>query len=124
VFYQRSPLNHRDDVDDVILLFTDGHPSTLKCHKLEEIGPLLRLVDGNSTELKEKNVTIIGVAAGQKSVRQKFTHFIKNWTTLVFETDWSNENLENLTNTIVDPLCGNPTRKYLFMIEKNECGDN
>ena len=120
MFYQRSPLNHRDDVDDVILLFTDGQPTA----RAKDLESLLRLVSGNSTELKGKNVTIIGVAAGQKSVRQKFTHFIKNWTTLVFETDWSNENLENLTNTIVDPLCGNPTRKYLFMIEKNECGDN
>jgi hypothetical protein len=111
MFSQRSPLNHRNDVEDVILLFTDGHPTTRKLFKPKDLGPLLQLVSGNSTELKVKDVTIIGVVAGQQQVRRNFTHFVKNWTTSVFETDWNNT-LENLANTIVDPLCGNPTGKY------------
>ena len=112
MFSKRSPLNHRDEVEDVILLFTDGHPTS----RAKDLEPLLRLVSGNSTELKGKNVTIIGVAAGQQQVRRDFIHFIKNWTSSVFETEMNELDLKILANSIMDPLCGNAPRKYWFMI--------
>ncbi len=84
MFIERSPFNHRGNVDDVILLFTDGNPNpedkqTRKANKYSKI-------------LKNRNITITGLAAGVPDEVEKFKHNIKKWATspqLVFEAELS-----------------------------------
>ena len=98
VFSKKSPFNYRGDVDDVILLFTDGNPNpedeqTSKANKYSKI-------------LKTRNVTIAGLAAGVPDEVEKFKHNIKKWTTspqLVFEAELGQ--LDTVISKLVKASC-------------------
>ena len=63
---KKSPQNGRENADDVILLFTDGKPNA------ENTTQEIIDADKYSKILKnEKNVKIIGVAAGDISLYRK-----------------------------------------------------
>ncbi len=85
LFSERSPSNHRGDVDDVILLFTDGNPNPTDTQ--------MPLANKYAKILKSRNVTIVGLAAGVPDDVVKFKHNIQRWATspqLVFEAELNN----------------------------------
>ena len=69
VFSERSPSNHRGDVDDVILLFTDGNPNPTDTQ--------MPLANKYAKILKSRNVTIVGLAAGVPDEVVKFKQISK-----------------------------------------------
>jgi glutaredoxin-related protein len=103
VFSKRSPFNHRDDVDDVVLLFTDGRPKpedeqTAMANKFAQI-------------LKNRNVTIIGLAVRVPGKVEEFKPNIERWATspqLVYEAKI--DNLDNVISKLVQASC-NETRE-------------
>ena len=110
MFWKKSPGNNRDDVEDVILLFTDGRP--------EVDGPApkaeaeIQKANYYSDKLKEKNVKIVGVAAGQPDQIASFIGNIKQWAThpsLVIKTGLKaleiEKNVKTLVESLVIPLC-------------------
>ena len=103
-----SPGNYRADVPDVVLLFTDGEPirrpgENAFGDKYKNAGYGLLgeglLAKDRAQSLKDKNVTVIGLAVGVKS-KEKLREFgenIKNWTT---EGKYFERNKYNLTSVI------------------------
>ena len=104
MFRRKSPRNDRIDVEDVILLFTDGHPEGTDSQD--------EIADANkySKILKnERNIKIIGVAAGDVS---KYRHYIESWASspnLVFETGLTKlevpKHVDDLVEQLKGPLC-------------------
>ena len=104
MFSRKSPRNDRENVEDVILLFTDGKP--------EANDPKAEIAEADkySKILKnEKNIKIIGVAAGNVS---SYRSNIQGWASspnLVFETGLKKldvtKNVEKLVEKLKDPLC-------------------
>ena len=105
-FYKPSPLNHRPDIADVILLFTDGEPRA-KTRKLTAEQTLL--AQQCSASLKDdKGVKIIGLAVGLPQVVGKFLPLIKEWSSedSVFSTKL--DELDNVLDQLVAKTCENP----------------
>jgi hypothetical protein len=105
MFSQASPLNARDTVQDVILLFTDGEPRSPKGSAVEKA-----MVVTETNKLKQKNVTIVGVAAGSPKVIKTFKKDIQSWVTdssEVAETSLEtlDKDVDKLVNKIFNPLC-------------------
>ena len=104
MFWRSNPRNDRVNVEDVILLFTDGKP--------EGTNSEAEIADANkySKKLKnEKNIKIIGVAAGDVS---SYRSNIESWASspeLVFETGLTKlevtKNVDKLVGQLKDPLC-------------------
>ena len=120
MFSQTSPLNNRETVEDVILLFTDGEPyagSTKKDEKEKEL-----IVTNTNKLKKEKNVKIIGVAAGTPAQNNKFKKDIQSWVTKgtkVVETSLNkltrDEDVDEIVNKLISPLCNKePVRGKCF----------
>jgi hypothetical protein len=108
VFSKRSPSNHRDHVDDVVLLLTDGAPNPIvkQTSKADEYAKIL----------KSRNVTIIGLAIGNATIVRDFKPNIEEWATspeLVFEAEI--ENLQKITNELVDASCNTPDAGNFLM---------
>lgn len=107
MFSKKSPGNDRKDAEDVILLFTDGEPRTKYRKDLD-------YEYGNATKFSrilkyEKNINIIGVAAGDVS---SYRSNIQGWVSspdLVFETGLgtldTEENVNKLVEQLTGPLC-------------------
>ena len=108
VFSERSPSNHRGDVDDVILLFTDGNPNPTDTQ--------MPLANKYAKILKSRNVTIVGLAAGVPDDVVKFKHNIQRWATspqLVFEAELNN--LDNVISKLVKASCSDiPGGKFIL----------
>ena len=103
-FAKQGPLNHREDVADVILLFTDGKPNPNSGTE-DQTTVALKY----STILKEKNVKIFGLAAGTERNLKQYSPLIEKWsskpsTEYFFKSDISN--LDRVVDNIVGPLCG------------------
>ena len=103
MFFKKSPENDRKNVDDVILLFTDGKPNA------KDISQEIADADYYSKILKNENIKIIVVAAGDAS---SYRSNIQGWASspsLVFETGLAKlgieENVNRLVEKLKDPLC-------------------
>jgi hypothetical protein len=108
-FKSASPLNHRAGVDDIVMLFTDGEPNPSKGRKNQ-----IPVADTFSTELKNKNVKIIGLAVGKEDVLKDFYSYIVDWSSppekdYVFKADLTE--LNDVVNKLVGPLCDLPAGK-------------
>ena len=107
MFLKKSPENDRKNVDDVILLFTDGKPNS------QDTSQEFADADYYSKILKnEKNIRIIVVTAGDIS---SYRSSIQGWASsphLVFETELDKlgieKNVYKLVEQLKDPLreCG------------------
>ena len=116
MFNKPSPKNHRPDVDDVVLLFTDGEPvrrtsQQWKPRPEDKFGfkSEKAMADFYSTKLKNNGVTVVGLAAGSQSQLDIFYDDIKGWTTsdkLMFRADLSN--LDNVLSKLVKASCVGP----------------
>ena len=104
MFKEKSPINDRKNVENVILLFTDGKPEANDAEaEIAEADKYSKILK------KEKNIKIIGVAAGNVSL---YRSNIQGWASspdLVFETGVEKlnvtKNVEKLVEQLKDPLC-------------------
>jgi exopolysaccharide biosynthesis predicted pyruvyltransferase EpsI len=80
VFNLKSPENHRPNVQDVILLFTDGEPIRRDWEKNQEFKTENLMAEYYSDRLKEKNVTVIGMAVGSPKQLDNFYEDIVKWS--------------------------------------------
>ncbi|XP_028404264.1 uncharacterized protein LOC114526919 [Dendronephthya gigantea] len=108
-FSKRNPENYRADVEDVILLFTDGAPNPdytgYRSQRLQKQNQK-RIADETAEKLKNNSVLIVGLAAGQPDKVAKFKPFLENWATspdLVFEAQL--DKLDKVLNELVDASC-------------------
>ncbi|XP_028404178.1 uncharacterized protein LOC114526850 [Dendronephthya gigantea] len=114
-FNEKSPKNHRDGIDDIILLFTDGRPNpdfTTEEHKdrKNKKADQTKPADKASKTLKENNVTIIGLAGGKEENIRDFRSYIKRWSSpnQVFESKL--DELPNLIDQLVEDFCKTGTK--------------
>ena len=105
MFSLKSPSNARNTVEDVILLLTDGEPHSPHGNDGER-----KIVETETNKLKEKDVTIVGVAVGIPAQIKTFKKYIKTWVTDssgVAETSWDTleKDVDKLVNKLFNPLC-------------------
>ena len=117
-FSSPSPLNHRKDVADVILLFTDGRPNP---HKNTDEDNQIPVAKDYSKKLKEKKVQIFGLAAGKKSFLKGAADLIKKMSSQPSTKYFIKSNIEhvdsllvdNLVDKIVGPSCNPAAGKWI-----------
>ena len=100
-----SPSNHRREIADVILLFTDGEP---RARTRKMVNEQIMLADVCSRSLKNKrDVKIIGLAVGLPSVVDEFLPYIMRWSSngSVFEATL--DALDNVISELVADTCEN-----------------
>ena len=93
-------------MDDVVMIFTDGEPirrggeDTFGSKYEDNRNGEILLANDRAQSLKDKNVTVVGLAVGRQDTLEKFKHYIKKWSTKgkYFEAD------EDKLQTIVDKL--------------------
>lgn len=94
----RSPKNFRSEVDDVVMILTDGEPirrrgesSFGEKYRSWRNGERLQAND-RANSLKSKDVTVVGLAIGYESRSKRLRHLIKTWSTKGkdFETSMNN----------------------------------
>ncbi|XP_028411841.1 uncharacterized protein LOC114534576 isoform X2 [Dendronephthya gigantea] len=102
-FRLRSPLNHRKDIKDVALLFTDGEP---RANKKAGTREQYEMANKYSAELMARNVTIVALAVGREADKPEFAKNIASWSNHMF-TSAFNE-LEKVLTRIVNESCNDP----------------
>lgn len=94
IFEDISPLNHRPDIDDVILLVTDGEPRGSRNTKADTLA--------EAEYLKAKGVRIIGVRLAHYPVH---SDFIKNVSTDDQSIETTFDDIGNTVDRIVLGFC-------------------
>ena len=114
-----SPGNYRQDVADVVLIFTDGEP--IRRQGENAFGDKYKnsyglhgeglLAKDRAQSLKDKNVTVIGLAVGTEDTLSKFRDNIKEWTTegKYFETN--KDSLNSIIDQLINASCIDPGKK-------------
>ncbi|XP_028411832.1 uncharacterized protein LOC114534568 isoform X2 [Dendronephthya gigantea] len=97
-FSERSPLNHRDDVSDVILLFTDGEPMALW-----ETENQTRMAGRYSAELRARKVFIVSLAVGAAAKKDKAWKLIDSWSDIMYKSGF--DQLDEVVKNIVTESC-------------------
>ena len=112
-----SPGNYRPDVSDVTLIFTDGEPWRRggedifgDKYKSSRYGEGL-LAKDRAQSLREKYVTVVGLAVGTEFTSSRFRDDIKEWTTegKYFETN--KDSLQNIMNELISASCIDPGKQ-------------
>lgn len=97
MFKERSPANYRSDVDDVILLITDGVPNGLQNSE--------KITKQYAQDLKDRNIVIITVGVG--SLAKRYEHVLIDLATsdnhFVYVTGF--HMLESLLDKLVTKSC-------------------
>ena len=111
-FHSRSPLNHRRNIDDVILLFTDGEP---RAEKKELIKEQYEMANKYSAELMARNVSIVALAVGREANKPEFQENIASWSNIMFISAF--DKLDEVLAKIVDESCGvKPGKSLIFIL--------
>ena len=106
-----SPGNYRPDAQDVTLIFTDGEPIRRRGEDIfgdkymsSRSGEGL-LVKDRAQSLREKDVTVVGLAVGTEATLRRFRDDIKEWTTegKYFETN--KDSLQNIMDELISASC-------------------
>ncbi|XP_028411875.1 uncharacterized protein LOC114534612 [Dendronephthya gigantea] len=100
-YHSRNPLNHRTEIDDVILLFTDGEPRARTNALIKE---QYEMADEYSASLMARNVSIIALAVGKEAEKPEFRKNIKSWSNHMFTSAF--DKLDDVLAKIVDESCG------------------
>ena len=104
-----NPYNYRPNVGDVIFLFTDGQPNRrLRAPHFEDTFGFrseTKMASHFANELKKKNITVVGLAAGQNGIINRFYDDLVSWSTYVFRTELTELDLEEVLNKIVAASC-------------------
>ena len=137
-----SPGNYRPDVTDVVLIFTDGEP--IRRRNEDKFGDKYRssrygeglLAKDRAQSLREKDVTVVGLAVGTEVTLSRFRDDIKEWTTegKYFETN--KDSLQSIMDELISASCIDPGKQgghrrpgngYLvqwFIVSKRESQSN
>jgi hypothetical protein len=91
----------------VVVLFTDGEP----IRRLREpdnedsfgFKSETEMATYYAEELKKKNITVIGLAAGRESIIDKFYDDLTDWSNFVFKTEFTD--LDSILDKIVNASC-------------------
>jgi hypothetical protein len=112
-----SPGNYRPDVTDVVLIFTDGEP--IRRRGEDKFGDKYNsrrygeglLAKDRAQSLREKDVTVVGLAVGTEVTLSRFRDDIKEWTTegKYFETN--KDSLQNIMNELISASCIDPGKQ-------------
>ena len=112
-----SPGNYRPDVSDVTLIFTDGEPWRRggeyifgDKYKSSRYGEGL-LAKDRAQSLREKDVTVVGLAVGTEATLSRFRDDIREWTTegKYFETN--KDSLQSIIDQLINASCIDPGKK-------------
>ena len=98
-------------MDDVLMILTDGQPIRRRGERTfgdkynnKYDGERL-LAKDRAKSLRDKNVTVVGLAVGSVRRLRRFAHDIKEWSTKgkYFEAD--KKSLQNVLDKLIDSLC-------------------
>ena len=112
-FTEEGPKNHRSDVSDVVILFTDGEP--IRRRNEQTFGDKYkgrngeRLLAGDmAQQIKEKDITLVGLAVGNERTLRKFRDDMRKWSSegKYFET--TSDSLNTIINELVSASCIDP----------------
>ena len=100
IFPADNPSNHRPNVDDVVIIITDGEPRGKRNtpQKTREY----------ANELKDKGILVVGAAVGPD--RKKFVHILEELATSpkhVLEADF--EQMDDILAKLVASSCIKPS---------------
>ncbi|XP_028411985.1 tyrosine-protein kinase receptor Tie-1-like [Dendronephthya gigantea] len=104
IFKRNNPLNHREDKDDVIILLTDGPPTT-RSGKGEQPHDI---AIAEAKKLRDKGIVIVGIAAGNRQQQVRTLPFLKNVSTAGQTLPSTFLNLILLDDRIVHAFCPRP----------------
>ena len=94
-------MNYRRNIDDVVVLITDGQPRGRR--------NTLELTKRYATELKERKVLLVTAAIGPKSEQQQFKKILKELATSPeFFLKAQFDNMDQILRTLVAKSCIKP----------------
>ena len=95
-------MNHRPEIADVILLFTDGEP---RARTRVLAAQQEQLAHDCASSLKTRDVKVIGLAIGEDDVLAQFLPQIRTWSSpgSLFMTEFSA--LNNVLDQLVADAC-------------------
>ena len=99
IFSRENPSNNRPDVDDVVVIITDGAPRGRR--------NTLQMTKQNANELKEKGVLVVAAAVGPK--RENFKHILQELATspkYVLKADF--KDMDGILANLVASSCIKP----------------
>ena len=103
-------------MDDVVMLFTDGQPIRRRGedkfgskYESNRYGEIL-LAKDRAQSLRDKNVTVVGLAVGTQGTLKDFKHYIEEWSTKgkYFEVD--KDELQTILDKLIKASCCNISR--------------
>ncbi|XP_028411883.1 collagen alpha-1(VII) chain-like [Dendronephthya gigantea] len=100
VFTQNNPRNNRPDIDDVVVIITDGNPWGVE-------GVLAKTI-ANASRIKAKGIEIVGAAVGSPEMRDRFKANLIRMSTSeehVVETDY--KDIDTIRSKLIQTTCGN-----------------
>ena len=112
-----SPGNYRPDVSDAVLIFTDGEP--IRRRGEDKFGDKYKsilygeglLAKDRAQSLRDKDVTVVGLAVGTEYLLSRFGDAVKELTTegKYFET--SKDSLQSIMNELISASCIDPGKQ-------------
>ncbi|XP_028411904.1 uncharacterized protein LOC114534632 [Dendronephthya gigantea] len=100
-FHLKNPLNHRADIQDVVLLFTDGEP---RARKKAWIREQYAMANRYSAELMGNGIYITALAVGREAKKPEFKRNIDKWSNHMFIAAF--KDLDKVLDKIVKKSCG------------------
>ncbi|XP_028412033.1 uncharacterized protein LOC114534758 [Dendronephthya gigantea] len=104
IFKRNNSLNHREDKDDVIILLTDGPPTT-RSGKGEQPHDI---AIAEAKKLRNKGIIIVGIAAGNRQQKVRTVPFLTNISTAGQTLSSTFHDLILLVDRIVYAFCPGP----------------
>ncbi|XP_028411588.1 uncharacterized protein LOC114534348 isoform X2 [Dendronephthya gigantea] len=104
IFKRNNSLNHREDKDDVIILLTDGPPTT----RSSEVEEPHDIAIAEAKKLRDKGIIIVGIAVGNRQQKVRTVPFLTNISTAGQTLTSSFDDLGLLDDRIVYAFCPRP----------------
>ncbi|XP_028404374.1 uncharacterized protein LOC114527012 [Dendronephthya gigantea] len=109
-----SPDNYRADVGDVVMIFTDGEPIRRRGedtfgakYSHRKYGEGL-LASDRAKSLRDKDVTVVGLAVGTEYTLRKFRDDIRGWSTEGKYFEANKETLQGIMSKLISASCIDP----------------
>ena len=101
IFKRASPLNHRPDVNDVIVLITDGLPSKTRIQK-----DVYNYTVSLARSLKQKGIRIVGI--GYSDFGKRLANSIKDISTRDEVIITALDDIGMIVDRVIDGICPQP----------------
>jgi hypothetical protein len=111
VFPQKSPKNNRPDVDDIVVIITDGNPWGIE--------NILNITIEKANLIKEKGIEIVGAAVGSQSVRNIFKPKLEKMVTSpehIVEADY--KDIDSIRSKLIENTCKIPSKRTRMGVPK------